>query len=238
MPIHMLRELDRLKKLFLTLTALVEDNLRNAVKSALERDRDLALRCIEKDHEIDMAEVGVEEECLKTLALYQPVAHDLRYVIAMLKINHDMERVGDLAVNIAERAIILCESTPPAGDFGLSDMARRVQIMLGRSIDALLNYDVALAREIWLSDDGIDEANRNALEQMEAVLARHPEQLRSLLALIGVSRTLERIGDHATNISKDVIYMIEGEIVRHRSRQYREKMATTTPRPPGSANGT
>jgi len=222
MPMHMLRELDRLKKLFLNLSALVEDGLRNAVKSALERDRDLAMRCIEKDHEIDMTEVGVEEECLKTLALYQPVAHDLRYVVAMLKINHDMERVGDLAVNIAERAVILCDTTPPGKDYGLADMARRVQIMLRRSIDALLNYDVALAREIWLSDDGIDEANRKAIDAMEAEIERNPSQCRSLLALIGVSRTLERIGDHATNIAKDVIYMIEGEIVRHRSRQFRE----------------
>lgn len=223
MSVHMQRELERLKKLFLTVSTLAEENLRDAVKAALERDRDLALRVVEKDREIDRVEVTVEEECLKLLALYQPVAQDLRYVVAILKINHDLERVGDLAVNIAERAVILCESPVLARDFGLTDMARRVQAMLGRSIDSLLNYDVNLAKETWLSDDGIDDANRNAIGEMETAIQQNPAHCKPLLALIGVSRTLERIADHATNISKDVIYMIAGEIVRHRSRQFREK---------------
>lgn len=224
MAIHMMREMDRLKKQFLALSAMVEENLRDAMKSALDRDRALALRVIEKDHEIDAVEVGIEEECLKTLALYQPVAQDLRYVIAILKINHDLERVGDLAVNIADRAVILAECAPVAHDYGLRDMAARVQAMLSRSLDAMLNYDVQLAKDIWLSDDGIDEANRKNIGALEAEIARDTTHLRALLALIGVSRTLERVADHATNISKDVIYMIAGEIVRHRSRQYRERM--------------
>jgi phosphate transport system protein len=220
----MQRELERLKKMFLGLTAVVEENLRDSVKSALERDRDLALRVIEKDHEIDRVEVGVEEECLKLLALYQPVANDLRYVIAILKINHDLERVGDLAVNIADRAIILCENTPLNRDFGLRDMAAKVQTMLARSLDSMLNYDVQLAKDIWLADDGVDEANLKIVTDLEDQIARDPTNLRAMLALIGISRTLERVGDHATNISKDVIYMIAGEIVRHRSRQFREKL--------------
>lgn len=223
MAIHMLRELERLKKLFVGLSAFVEENLRDSVKSALNRDRDLALRVIEKDHEIDRSEVDVEEECLKLLALYQPVANDLRYVIAILKINHDLERVGDLAVNIADRAIILSDHAPLPHDFGLRDMAAKAQAMLARSLDSMLNYDVQLAKEIWLADDGIDETNLRIISELEAEIARKPEHLRALLALIGVSRTLERVADHATNISKDVIYMIAGEIVRHRSRQFREK---------------
>ena len=158
------------------------------------------------------------------LALYQPVAHDLRYIVAILKINHDMERVGDLAVNIAERAIILSENGVVERDFGLHDMAARVQTMLGRSLDALINYDVKLAKEIWLSDDSIDDANRRAVSDIETVLHTNPDHVKSLLALNGVSRTLERIADHATNIAKEVIYMIDGEIVRHRSRYYREAM--------------
>ena len=230
MSVHMIREIARLKKIFLGLSATVEESLRDAVKSVLERDRALALHVIEKDNEVDRAEVQVEEECLKTLALYQPVAQDLRYVIAILKINHDLERVGDLAVNIAERAIILCENGVIERDFGIADMARRVQIMIGRSIDALLNFDAQLAKDIWLSDDGIDETNRSTVGEMETAIQQNPAQCKPLLALIGVSRTLERVADHATNISKDVIYLIDGEIVRHRSRQFREKMKL----PPGS----
>lgn len=222
MSVHMQRELERLKKLFLGVSTLAEENLRESVRAALERDRDLARRVIEKDHEIDRAEVAVEEECLKLLALYQPVANDLRYVIAILKINHDLERVGDLAVNIADRALILCDCPPLPHDFGLRDMAVKAETMLGRALDAMLNSDVQLAKDIWLADDGIDEANRRIIGLLEDEIARNPSLLRALLALIGISRTLERIGDHATNISKDVIYMIAGEIVRHRSRQYRE----------------
>jgi phosphate transport system protein len=224
MAIHMLREVEKLKKMFLAVAALVEENLRDSVKAAIERDRSLAMRVIEKDNDIDREEVAVEEECLKLLALYQPVANDLRYIVAILKINHDMERVGDLAVNIAERAIILSENGIVERDFGLRDMAARVQAMLGRSLDALLNNDIKLAKEIWLSDDGIDEANRNTVGELESEIQRDPAHCKGLLALTGISRTLERIADHTTNVAKEVIYMISGEIVRHRSRFFREEM--------------
>lgn len=221
MSVHMQRELERLKKLFLGVSTMAEENLRASVKAALDRDRTLAHHAIEKDHDIDRAEVGVEEECLKLLALYQPVANDLRYIIAILKINHDLERVGDLAVNIAERALILSESTLQDRDFGLRDLASKAQAMLSRSLDAMFNYNVQLAKEVWLSDDGIDDANRRIIADIEGEIERNPKNIHGLLALIGVSRTLERVADHATNISKDVIYMIAGEIVRHRSRQFR-----------------
>jgi phosphate transport system protein len=216
MSVHMQRELDRLKKLFLGLSTMAEENLRDSVRAALDRDRELAQRVI-----------AVEEECLKVLALYQPVAHDLRYVVAILKINHDLERVGDLAVNIADRAIILCDHAPVSHDYGLREMATRAQTMLRRSLDAMINSDVQLAKDIWLADDGIDAMNVKIISDLEAAIEQDPKHLRAMLALIGVSRTLERIGDHATNIAKDVIYMIAGEIVRHRSRQFREKMQQT-----------
>lgn len=225
MPIHMMREIDKLKRLFVALSTSVEENLRDAVRSVVNRDRDLALRVMERDHDIDRTEVAVEEECLKTLALYQPVAQDLRYIIAILKINHDLERVGDLAVNIAERAIIMAENGVLPSDHGIGAMAEKVQRMIARSLDALLNYDVRLAKEIWLSDDTIDAENRRVCSELEEVIRADPTHIRSMLALISVSRTLERIADHSTNIAKDVIYMIEGEIVRHRSSFYREQIA-------------
>lgn len=224
MAAHFIRELDQLKKMILALAALVEDNLRLAMKSVVERDRALAIQVIEGDHEIDRHEVAVEEECLKILALYQPVAHDLRFIVAMLKINHDLERIGDLAVNIGERAHTLSQQPPVQRDFDLRRLADKAQSMVARSLDALINRDVALAREIWLSDDDADRLNREILTAVEEEIQKHPDQLGSLMAYTSVSRTLERIADHATNIAKDVLYMIEGDIVRHRSRQYRERL--------------
>lgn len=224
MPVHLIREIDRLKKMILSLAAEVEENLRAAMRSVQQRDRDLAVKAIETDHVIDQHEVAVEEECLKILALHQPVAHDLRFIVAILKINHDLERVGDLAVNIAERALVLADHPPVQIDLALTKLADKAQTMIARSLDALINRDLKLAREIWLSDDEADGFNREMLGQVEQEIKAHPGQLPSLLALTSVSRTLERVADHATNIAKDVIYLIEGDIVRHRSRQYREKL--------------
>lgn len=221
MAVHFMRELDNLKKLSLTMAAMVEDNLRLAVKSALERDEPLARKVIEADHDIDQHEVLVEEECLKILALYQPVAHDLRFVVAMIKINHDLERIGDLAVNIGERAITLAQRPPLARDFRIQELCDTAQRMVARSLDSLINLDAKLAREIWLADDEADRRNRELLTAVEEEIARDPSNIQSLLALTSISRTLERIGDHATNIAKDVIYMIEGDIVRHRGRLLR-----------------
>lgn len=218
MAVHFMRELDNLKKLSLTMAAMVEENLRLAVKSAIERDEPLARKVIEADHDIDRQEVAVEEECLKILALYHPVAHDLRYVVGMIKINHDLERISDLAVNIAERAITLAQHPPVARLYDIRQLAEVAIRMVSRSLDALINQDAELARQIWLSDDEADELNRKLLADVEQDLAKNPAEFRSLFALTSISRTLERIADHATNIAKDVLYMIEGDIMRHRSR--------------------
>lgn len=226
MAVHLVREVEKLKTMVIALAALVEDNLRRAMKSVAERDGKLALKVIEADLEIDRNEVAVEEECLKILALYQPVAHDLRFIVAILKINHDLERIGDLAVNIGERAYTLSGQAPLSRDYDLKRLADTAQAMVARSLDALINRNAALAREIWLSDDAADAMNREILTAVEEDVRVHPEQMASLMAITSVSRTLERIADHATNIAKDVIYMIEGNIVRHRSRQFREQQDT------------
>jgi phosphate transport system protein len=215
----MIREIEKLKKMILSLAALVEENCRLAVKSVAERDAALALRAIDGDQEIDKVEVDVEEECLKILALHQPVAHDLRFIIAMLKINHDLERIGDLAVSIGERASTLSAAPRPEINFDLMAMAEQAQSMVSRSIDALINRDANLAREIWMEDDEVDNLNRAMFDQVMQAIKKHPDQLEGLLNMLSVSRNLERIADHATNIAKDVVYLIEGEIVRHRSRE-------------------
>ena len=203
--------------------------MRNAVKAVLERDEALAKRVIQEDHLIDTAEVDVEEECLKILALHQPVAHDLRYIVAMLKINHDLERISDLAVTIAKRAVALCSLPEPNVEFEISSMAEKTVQMVARSLDALINRDANLARDNWFSDDEVDAMCARNYDLVEEQIRKHPEHLSALLSLLNVSRNLERIADHATNISKDVIYMIEGEIVRHRKRAIRQALAQSQP---------
>jgi phosphate transport system protein len=220
MVMHLQREIERLKKDILHLSAVVEESAQRAVKALEERDGHLAKRVIENDYQIDRMEVEVEEECLKILALYQPVAIDLRYIVAILKINNDLERIGDLAVNIAERAAFLSTKERLDIPFDFSGMARKAQSMLRRSLDALIRMDANLARDVCASDDEVDAMNREMYVQVQKGIRQDPDRLERLIHVLSASRHLERIADHATNIAEDVIYMIEGEIVRHRAEDY------------------
>ena len=215
MPQHLQREIEKLKKKILSLCASVEENVRMAVKSIEDRDTALAERVIGLDPEIDQSEVDLEEDCLKILALYQPVAIDLRFIIAVLKINNDLERIGDLAVNIAERSQFLSTQTRIAIPFDLEALAEKTQTMLRRSLDSLVSLDATLARDVCLTDDEVDEINREMYDLVKDAIRAHPNQLDILIPYLSVSRYLERIADHATNIAEDVIYMIEGVITRH-----------------------
>ena len=215
MPIHMQREVDRLKKQVLALSTAVEDSVREAVRSLADRDTALANKVIENDVEIDRAEIEVEEECLKILALHQPVAIDLRFIVAVLKMNNDLERIGDLAVNIAERAVFLNDRPRIEIPFDFTGLAEKTQIMLRNSLDSLVNMDAALARRVCAMDDEVDAINREMYDRVKAAIRTHLEHLDSLIALLSVSRYMERIADHATNIAEDVLYMIQGRIVRH-----------------------
>ncbi len=220
MSIHLLNEIDKLKKMVLGLSAMVEESVQRAVKSLDLRDEQLARRVIDHDIDIDRREVDVEEECLKILALHQPVAIDLRLIIAVLKINNDLERIGDLAVNIAERAAFLATQERLPIMFRFTLMAEKAQGMLHQSLDALVNLDAGLAREVCAKDDEVDAMNREAYLLVQEGIRRHPERLETLIHMLSASRHLERIADHATNIAEDVIYMCEGEIVRHRTEDY------------------
>jgi phosphate transport system protein len=213
---HMEREIERLKKKILALSAVVENNVQKAVKSIAERDLQLANKIIASDPEIDQMEIDVEEECLKLLALYQPVAIDLRFIIAVLKINSDLERIGDLAANIAERGAFLATKEKVEIPFDFPGMSQLTQAMLRDSLDALVNLDSGLARKVMAADDAIDELHRQMYAQVQEGIIREPDHMDCLINLLAVSRQLERIADHATNIAEDVIYMVEGEIVRHR----------------------
>ncbi len=218
---HLQREIDGLKKRILALGAIVEENVYKAVRSLQERDSALAEEVIGSDVEVDQAEVDLEEECLKVLALHQPVAIDLRYIVSILKINSDLERVGDLAVNIAERARFLAtrERTDIPLDFQV--MVEKVRRMLGESLDALINKDADLASRILTADDEVDAINREMYVQVQDAIRSKPGQMESLIHLLSCSRHLERIADLATNIAEDVIYMIDGTIIRHGAEDYR-----------------
>lgn len=217
MSVHFLREVERLKKRVLTLGAAVEENVRTAVEAVETRDGKLAARVIAGDDEVDRAEVDIEEECLKLLALYQPVAVDLRFVIAILKINNDLERINDLAVNIAQRAQFLVEHPPMPFPFDLRLMAGRTQRMLAQCLDALIRRDADAALAVCWADAEIDDMNRRAYARVLEALRSAPESTESILCMFSVARQLERIADHATNIAEDVLYLLRGEIVRHRA---------------------
>jgi len=213
------REIEKLKRMILAVGAQVEQALRRAVRAVQDRDEALARQVIEADTSIDQLEVEVEEEGLKILALHQPVAIDLRFIVAVLKINNDLERIGDLAVNMAERAIFFAgvEPVEPAGDLGA--MGGKAQAMLKQSLDALVNLDADLAREVCAADDEIDTLHRDTYAAVRDGIRANPEASSTYINQLSVSHHLERTADHATNIAQDVIYMLEGQIVRHRGGQ-------------------
>jgi phosphate transport system protein len=215
MPKHLQRQIDQLKQKILFVGSMVESAIANAVSALVERDENLAGKVLEEDAEIDRMEVDVEEDCLKILALYQPVAVDLRFVVAVLKINNDLERMGDLAKNIAKRVLYLARVDRVDVPVDFRAMAVRAQDMVKRSLDALVTADSSLAHRVRQDDDELDGMRRMIHEKIRAAVRQHPEQTETLLKLYSVAKHLERLGDMATNVAEDVIYMVEGDIVRH-----------------------
>ncbi|MFZ2657310.1 MAG: phosphate signaling complex protein PhoU [Victivallales bacterium] len=215
MSVLLSKEITRLKKKILQMTAIVEESVRKAVSAVRYKNEALADEVIQNDDGIDLMENELEEECLKILALHQPVAIDLRYVVVCMKINNDLERIGDLAVNIADRAKAISREKDDFIPDSISEMIEKTISMLKKSLDAFIDMDLKTAREISLMDDEVDELNRNMYQEIRKMIMEDPKRTGYLLHVLGVSRQLERIGDYATNISEDVIYMIEGRIVRH-----------------------
>ncbi len=217
MSIYFFKEMGRVKTDILELCAMVEDRLHKAVVAVVTRDAELARTVIEADQEIDAKEVDIEEELLKIMALNQPVAVDLRFLVATLKINSDLERIGDLAVNIAERALVLNRKVHDTMPVDLSQMSEAVKAMLRRSIDALVNIDAEAARAVCRDDDAIDQMKHEIDDEIKVRMTRETEKdaIDVLVALLRVTRDLERISDHATNIAEDLIYISDGRIVRH-----------------------
>ena len=225
---HLLRDLEHLKKDILTMGAMVEEAIRLATTSLMTRNPDLARRVIENDDAIDQKELAVEEECLKDLALHQPVARDLRFIVAIMKVNNDLERMGDLAVNIAQRALFLSEHTSIAIPIELREMVRHATNMVKDCLDALVNQDVELARSMIRADDTVDILNREMFRVLETVIREDPETVERALNVLSVSRNLERVADAATNIAEDVVFMVEGEVIRHQHAPGRGAVPGTT----------
>lgn len=223
MSLHLVRQIDKLKKMILSQGAMVEESVEGAIRAVDTRDTELADRVIQSDAKIDLMDIDIEEECLHTLALYQPLATDLRFVASVMKINKDLERIADLAVNLAEQAKFLARlpriDTVP---FDLMGETRRVRSMLKHSLDALVNIDPEMAEWVRKTDVEVDGIHRQMYKQVEEAIRQRPEDLEPLINLLNVSRQLERIADHTVNIAEDVIYMARGEILRH-SRLQRTK---------------
>ncbi len=219
MSVHFQREIDALKRHLLSLCGLVEEQVRLATRALMDRNEQLARDVRERDAEVDQREVEIEEECLKILALYQPVAVDLRFVVSALKINNDLERIGDLAVNIARKTMALAAEPPVTFPFDVASMSKKTQAMLRDSLDAMVNLDTSLANDVCRRDDEINQMKRNARHKIEEIIAVDQGQANLLLRLMAVSRNLERIADLTTNIAEDVIYMVDGKIVRHQEEE-------------------
>ena len=215
MPVRLQKELEKLKKRILSLGAMVEEHVREAINATELRDADLAEKIIKSDYDIDELEMEIEEDCLKVLALHQPVAIDLRFIIAVIKINNDLERVGDEAVNIAQRIKIIAKRKRLDIPFNYPLMAEKAAYMLKRSLDALVNMDDHLAVEVCGLDDEVDDMQSQAYDVIKQAINQHPNRVSYLINLLLVSRHLERIADHATNIAEEVVYLVQGEIVRH-----------------------
>ncbi len=215
MTAHLKREMDQLKRSLFSLCGLVEEQVDAAVEALANRDADSARAVEEKDRQIDEFEIQVEEECLRILALYQPVAVDLRFIVCALKMNNDLERIGDLAVNIARKAVTLVRQEPIPLPPQLRTMGEECPKMLRNSVDALIRGDASLARDVLRRDAEVDSMKQQVRQWGEDTILRDPKRLTAVLAIMAASRNLERIADHATNIAEDVIYMIEGHIVRH-----------------------
>jgi phosphate transport system protein len=216
MSVHLQRAIERLRKQVLAEAAMVEESFEKALRAVKDRDAALAQEVIEGDRAIDAAEIEVEEECLKILALHTPVARDLRFIVTVLKMNNDLERMGDIMVSIARRAEFFarCEAVPPMPpDFDI--MVQSVRQMVRKSLDALINGDDELALKICQYDDQVDELKRKIAGELRGRIAQEPANLRVLLKMVDLTRHLERIADLATNIAEDVIYLVRGEIVRH-----------------------
>jgi len=224
MKVHLQTELETLHRDVLSMCGEVEEMIDQAVDVLTNPDHAEAWRLAKRDDAIDRLDVRIEEDCLKILALHQPVAGDLRRITTVMKIAGELERVADLAVHIAERGCGLIGQPKVFIPGRLKQMAQLAIAMLRRSLDAYVALDSSMAREILGEDDTVDHLNVAVIEELREQMISSPDSVEAALHLFSASRNIERVADHATNIAEDVIYLVEGKIVRHRA--IREASAT------------
>lgn len=211
---HFHREIEMLKQKILELGGLVEDKVRRACNILANPDKQQAEHLLVSDWEVDDMEIMVEEECLKILALHQPVARDLRLIVAIIKINSELERIADLAVNVAKRVLTIEKKEIGGLTFDYQPMAEKALAMVKISLDALVAEDADLARSVFLMDEEVDRYRNLAYKAVIEELDRQSGNAAGLVNLYLIARHLERIGDRTNNIAEEVIYLVEGEIVR------------------------
>jgi phosphate transport system protein len=215
MSLHLSQDLTDAHNSLLKLSGKVEEMIGSAVQSLMERRGALASEVIERDSAIDRDEVRIEEDCLKMLALHQPVAADLRRINTMIKINNDLERIADLACNIAQRADSLCAFAEFPIPPGINEMAVMTTSMVRQSLDAFVQRDSQQARLVIQQDDVVDAKNVEVIQVLSSLMSRDTAQIAAALHCFSASRHLEQIADHAVSIAEDIIYMVEGVIIRH-----------------------
>jgi phosphate transport system protein len=216
MSLHFQRDLESLKKELLTIGGLVEEAINNSIRALKNRDAALAQAVIDKEIFIDEKEVQIEEDCLKILALHQPVATDLRLVVVILKVNNDLERMGDFASNIAQRALFLSEHDPlPDLIEFIDELPVLVQKMVRDTLDALVKMNTEIAKNVILADDAVDDINRLMHQKVTETIMNDSSTTERAISLLSTSRYLERIADLSTNIAEDVIFMVDGNVIRH-----------------------
>lgn len=214
---HLQRDLEAVYNELLSMSTIVEEMIDQAALALVERQYELANRVVAADEAVDSREVKIEEDCLKILALHQPVAIDLRRLATVIKINNDLERIADLAVNIAERSLSLDEYLQFPVPQKVSRMVSLATQMVRGSLDAFVNLDTPAAKRIMAMDETIDSLNVEVIEELQSLMQERPDLVVPALHCFSASRHIERIGDHATNIAEDVVYLVAGDIVRHKS---------------------
>ena len=216
LAIHLQRDLQDLRKEILLLGNMVESAINEAMVALNSRRPELAEKVLVEASAIDEKEVHIEELCLKTLALHQPVAVDLRFLVVVLKVNNDLERMGDFAENLSNRALFL--NSHPALSLPVEfteQLPKHIHFMVRNALDSLIKLDIALAHEVIVKDDKVDDINRLMYDKLENLMRRDPDMVTRAVHTLSCSRNLERIADLATNIAEDVIFMVKGEVIRH-----------------------
>jgi phosphate transport system protein len=216
---HFEEELQGLKNRLLTMGALVEERVHQAVRALIDRQLEEAEQVIRSDQDVNTLQIEIDDRCLKLLALQQPIATDLRLITAAMKINADLERIGDQAVNIAENVIKLLPQAPLKPLIDIPRMAELAEKMTRDALDAFVRKDADLARNVLQRDDEVDNLKDQVFRELLTYMMADPGTIQRALALILISRNLERIADHATNIAEDVIFLVEAKDVRHHHQE-------------------